>query len=249
MRRKLALIAVALLLLSAVAVPLALRFIPISRLASRLHRAMLARVGGDATMPKIELSPSEQEIVAELNLARTNPRQYADYLEAWKRALSGNRLMLDAQRTISLNEGASAVDEAISFLRAAQPLPPLSVSKGMSSGASDQAKDVTRTGGTGHRGSDGSLPDQRVNRYGSFQGSIGENIAYASGSAREAVLGMIVDDGVPGRGHRLNIFNPAYRTTGVAAATQPVKNATTFVVTFAGGFVERATAGAGLRQF
>ncbi|HKP71676.1 MAG TPA: CAP domain-containing protein, partial [Pyrinomonadaceae bacterium] len=140
------------------------------------------------------------------------------------------------------------VDEAIRFLRAAKPLPPLEVSKGMCLGAQDHIKDLVQHGSTGHKGSDGSLPEQRVSRYGSWQSAIGENIAYSSSGAREAVLGMIIDDGTPGRGHRLNIFNANHRVAGIAAG-QPSPNIMTCVVTYAGGFTEKSASNSSARMF
>jgi hypothetical protein len=48
---------------------------------------------------------------------------------------------------------------------------------------------------------------------------------------------MIIDDGVAGRGHRLNIFNTNHRVAGIAAAPRS-SDAAAWVVTYAGGFVE-----------
>lgn len=221
----------------------------ISRLVSQPGQRLLSKAGGEmATMKADYLSPTEQEMLHELNLARTNPQQYAALLEEAKKTLNGNAIRLAGGRTITLKEGAGVVDEAIKFLRAAKPLASLQISKGMSLGAKDHVRDMLASGSTGHKGTDGSLPEQRLSRYGNWQSVVGENIAYFSGSAREAVLGMIIDDGVAGRGHRLNLFNMNHRVAGIAAAPPSAKGATC-VVTYAGGFVEKSETATAAKMF
>lgn len=190
------------------------------------------------------LAPTEKEIVAEMNFARANPAEYAAFLEQLRPLYSGNQLKRPGRAAVTTAEGVAAVDDAIRFLRSATPLAPLQVSKGMCAGARDHAKDLLRTGATGHRGSDGSLVEQRVGRYGDWAKEIAENIAYDSGSAREAVINLIIDDGFANRGHRKNIFNPNFGVAGVAVG-DPSAPQKTCVITYAGGFSERA---AGLKR-
>lgn len=184
------------------------------------------------------LSTIEQDVIKEINLARANPAQYATYLEQFKRYYTGNRCAPPGQKEFVTNEGIGAVDEAIQFLRAAKPLPPLSASKGMSLAAKDHVKDLGATGNTGHKGTDGSMTGDRVNRYGSWMSAIGENIAYSAGNARDAVMGFIIDDGLASRAHRMSIFNANYRIAGVALG-QPATYGSMCVVTFAGGYTEK----------
>jgi uncharacterized protein YkwD len=77
----------------------------------------------------------------------------------------------------------------------------------------------------------------RVSRQVEWTGSIGENISYGTNDGRDVVIQLIVDDGVPGRGHRVNIFSPDFRLAGVACGPHPTIR-TVCVINFAGGTVE-----------
>jgi len=160
------------------------------------------------------LSPLEQEVVAETNRARKNPNAYAAKLENLQQYFEGNLLKLPGEIPLITQEGMSAVEEAIRFLRSARPLSPLTPSRGLSMGARDHVNDQGAKGSVGHYGSDRSNPSTRVNRYGI--GSAGENISYGPTTAQDIVMQLIIDDGVVNRGHRQNIFNLDYQFTGVA---------------------------------
>lgn len=190
--------------------------------------------------PPDYLSPLEKAIVREINAARTTPKAYASFLEEWKRYYEGKLLRIPGERILVTEEGRTAVDEAIKFVRSMDPAPRLIASKGMSLGARDHVKDQGASGSVQHKGSDGSQPWDRVNRYGTWQGSIGENIAYGSDKSRTIVVCLIVDDGVPSRGHRKNIFNPDFRVMGAAWGHHPTYR-TVCVITFAGGYKEKDT--------
>jgi len=161
------------------------------------------------------LSAVEQDVLDELNLARTNPKQYAEFLSETRRYFNGNLLERPGELTLVTREGLAAVDEAISFLRSTAPLSALIASRGLSLAAKAHVEDQ-RNGAMGHAGSDGSQPWDRMNQYGTWQDKVAENISYGGNSTRGVVIQLIVDDGVPGRGHRVNMFDPEYRFVGVA---------------------------------
>lgn len=180
----------------------------------------------------------ELEVVAELNLARTDPKAYAAILRDYRSYIRGNYLERPGEITVVLEEGAAAVDEAIAFLMRQAPLPPLALSRGLSQAAMDHARDQGRTGQTGHTGSDRSSMSDRIERHGDWQRTIGENIAYGGETARDIVIQLIVDDGVPSRGHRSNIFDIDFLVVGVACGPHP-EYGYMCVQDFGGGFVER----------
>lgn len=190
-----------------------------------------------------ELSPLEQEVINEMNLARTRPVEYAAYLEQSKQYYQGKNLKWPGQKVaMQTVEGVAGVDEAIKFLRSTLPLPPLGLSKGMCQGAKDQVADQSVSGAIGHEGSDKSFSWDRVKRYGEWKTPISENISYEPGTARQIVIGFIIDDGVPSRGHRKNIFNAKYFVAGISAGKHPVYGSVC-VITFAGGFTDKTAGG------
>ncbi len=183
------------------------------------------------------LSSLEREVLDEVNLARTQPAKYAAFVEEWRQYYNGKRLARPGRQPITTWDGIAALDECVNFLRTAQPLPPLQSAKGLHLAALDHATDLSTSGITGHRGSDGSLPDQRVERFGRWLNSIGEAIVYDVESARAMVISLLIDDGTPGRGHRMNIFNPSYTVAGVAVGNQAGPKAKC-VIDLVGGFRE-----------
>ncbi len=168
------------------------------------------------------LTPLESAVVEELNLARTRPAEYADILTSFQAYVKGGFLELPGRVAVKLAEGGGAIREAIAFLGRQPALPALAISKGLSMSARDQAMDQGKSGATGHGGSDLSTPFARMDRYGTWQGTAGENCSYGPDTAREIVIALIVDDGVTSRGHRANIFSRDFLRVGVAVASHPV---------------------------
>jgi uncharacterized protein YkwD len=143
--------------------------------------------------PVVYLSPLEKDVVQEINLARTQPKAYATFLEQLWPSYTGSRgqrpgastaTTKQGKTTFVTAEGPKALEQAIAFLRSTPPLAPLEMSRGMSLGSKDHVKEQENTGVIGHQGRDGSRPGDRVNRYGLWQGTISENISYGIDSAR-----------------------------------------------------------------
>ena len=90
----------------------------------------------------------------------------------------------------------------------------------MDKGCRDHVADLGPDGLTGHYGTDGSSPFDRMNRYGEWLQTAGENLAYSDSSNGESyIMQLFVDDGVAGRGHRTNIMKADFGVTGVAIGT------------------------------
>jgi uncharacterized protein YkwD len=179
-----------------------------------------------------------RQFLAEVNQARTAPRTYAGYLRDFRARFRGKHYLLPKSTTrVKTVEGKPAVDEAIRFLSHQKPLPPLSWSDGLAAAAAELAKEQGRTGGTGHDGREVGGVQDRIERHGTWERRIAENIAYGPKGARLMVMQLIIDDGVKGRGHRQNIYTREFKVAGAACGSHP-KFRNMCVMDFAGGFRE-----------
>src|ERR1041385_6025128 len=191
--------------------------------------------------PKATLSQAEQDLLSEINKARAEPQVYAGYLEKLKPLFKGKVYTAEGQESgLETQEGWDAVDDAIKFLRASKPAPPLSTSEGLRLAAVSHVKDPSGSGATGHAGADRMLIEERVKPYGAWQGDIGENLVYGAESARERILTWLIDDGVKTRGHRRRVMNQDYKVAGVSGGPHPEYGAMC-VLTLAGGFTDTVT--------
>jgi uncharacterized protein YkwD len=187
----------------------------------------------------VDFTALEQGIVKEVNLARTNPGAYAAWLRGQRQFYRGAQLRRPGEAPIRTKEGLAAADEAIRWLEKQRPVGTLGYSRGLSLAARDLVAPQGASGGFGHTGPDGSSPSDRIERHGQWESVIGENVAYGQRTARDVVAAFIVDDGVPGRGHRKNLYNAAFHVMGVDCGPHSTYG-TTCAITFADGFREKS---------
>lgn len=201
----------------------------IRRLAATLLVFSVTTVRADPP-PEIESA-----LLPALNAARTTPRSTIPALEALLPQFHGTVLIRESRPDLVTVEGASALREAIDFLRQANGCPALRLEPGLSGAARELVQLQRDDGAVGHATQPGLRLEERVNRHGVWLEHLGENIEYGADNAEEAVRQMIVDDGVPARGHRRALFDCSYRVAGLACGTHP-RYRSFCVVIFAGEF-------------
>jgi uncharacterized protein YkwD len=174
----------------------------------------------------------ELAVLEELNFARTNPVAYARDMMRQPASYAQGRSNTFA------NQDPAAFEEAIEFLHGQPRLPPLRTDTRLAAAARDHAASQGASGAVGHGGRRGDGPSQRLQRHGVFASMSAENISYGNLSPREVVQQLIIDAGVPSRGHRKNIFGRGYDAAGVACG-QHRNWGGVCVIEFAGAIQER----------
>jgi len=184
------------------------------------------------------LSPLEKEIIYEINLFRSNPAQYAEkYIAPLAVRYNNKILYYPGDTPIKTIEGVSALHECVRELKKIKPLSLIYPDDKLTQAAADHSSDQSRTGRTGHVGSDNSNLRARIERYGKWEKQIAENIAYGNTSARQTIIFLLIDDNVRNRGHRKTFLNPELKLAGISCGTHP-EYQTMCVIDFAGGMKE-----------
>jgi uncharacterized protein YkwD len=190
--------------------------------------------------PALSAPDLSDQVLAEINRARTDPLSLAAALRAY-RGLYRGRVVENPQgfgdrRTA---EGVAAVDEAIAYLERLRPMAPLIRSPLLEDAAEDQVQDQATSGRVGHISADGASPADRARRHGLNSGILAESISYGEVSALAVVRAFTIDDGVSDRGHRADVFDPGLRFAGVACGPHRRFRAMC-VVDFAGPLAPRS---------
>lgn len=186
-----------------------------------------------ALPPPATAGELEDGVLAELNFARTQPQAYAD--EMLREPATYDQ---QARHADLRDQDPEAFEEAVDFLMRQPALPPLRPDVRIAAAAHDHAAWQGERGGLGHTGPGGQTPGARLQHHGVWAGLSAENISYGYSTPREVILQLIIDSGVPSRGHRQNIFGANYQIAGVGCGRHRTYDAMC-VIDFAGAVVAR----------
>ena len=199
-----------------------------------LFAILLLRAG--APVPQAPTA-FERAVVEEMSAARVAPRAYVRHLEALRPYFEGTLWRLPGRVPLRTEEGVAALDEAIRFLETVRPVGPLRFNAGLAHAARQQARYLGSHGLLSHEDAEGRGPAARLDRLGRWQSRVGENISTGEDTPQGVVIQLLVDDGVPGRGHRRILFDPDLHQAGAGAAPHTAYG-TVCVIDYADGFVE-----------
>jgi len=99
----------------------------------------------------------------------------------------------------------------------------LTVEEDLAKACKDHIADIGELGAYGHVGSDGSGFRMRLEKYGTYESAIGENLLYGLTTPNDIVLWSLISDGDPTRSMRNNIMNPNHKIIGTDLGKHSVK--------------------------
>lgn len=183
----------------------------------------------------------ETELWTEINRARTTPQALVAPLEAMKANFDGKNYNYPGTHTTrATQEGVSAVDGAIAFLKAQKAVEPVQLADGLSLSCRDLVKLAAETKNFGSLETD-DQSSIRLTRYGRWSGKLFQNLAVGNLSPQDVVLTWIIDDGNNVRDHRTSIFNTEVHFVGVASGPH-IELARTTAACFTSKYTDSAEA-------
>lgn len=195
------------------------------------------------------MKPEEREMIYEINRVRSNPRSYLQYLEPmlarqtkyvkengkgpknysvtyWSETINGKQIKkTDTVWHYTYEEELRALTILIGDLKKMKPLSVLKPDSGIYKAVQRHVTDQNEhQWSLMHTGTDGSLPWDRIRQCSPAMEFGNENIAgrYPEPTARDIVLQLLIDSGIPGYGHRYNLLDAKW--THVACATPGMKD-------------------------
>lgn len=145
------------------------------------------------------MTSEEMSMVNEINMLRSNPASYIPYIQQY----------IDYLRTNNNTANSIATaNELMNELRNMTGLPVLQTHPCLFAVAQKHGEDEKRQGVTDHKGSDGSMPFDRVIRECKDLRDGNENLIGGPSDIRQAILLLLIDEGDQTRSHRRLLLQP-----------------------------------------
>ena len=163
-----------------------------------------------------------EEVISEINFARTKPSEYAAKLERISSTLTGRKVQV-GKSTMKLKEGAAIFDETIQYLLNIGQMEPLELCEGLSESANELLSILIIQEGVDM--SDFNLDiydlEHRLDHFGVYFGEFSELIDYGSFDPEFVVVNFLLGDGDETRNDRHTIMNPLMKYCGITSGILP----------------------------
>lgn len=150
------------------------------------------------------MQSEELQMLEEINLIRSNPKGYIPYIQEYIKDVKSGK-------SFGFGDPVAVSYELIEQLENTQPLSILEPAECVYRAAKVHGEDRKNAGSNDHVGTDGSWPWDRILKECDYLKDGNENLVGGPSSIRKAVILLLVDDGIPNRGHRSTLLNPKWK--------------------------------------
>jgi hypothetical protein len=163
-----------------------------------------------------------QEVIDEINFARTQPSEYAAKLELISNGLEGRKVKV-GKHTMKLKEGSAIFEEAINYLLNIGPMEPLELCEGLSESANELLYLLIIQEGIDMSEFNSDIYDleHRLDHFGIYFGQFNELIDYGSLDPEFMVVNFLLSDGDETRNDRHIIMNENMKHCGITSGLLP----------------------------
>ncbi len=166
------------------------------------HTTSYLNAASTPTVNKTSMTPDEIKMVEEINAVRRNPAGYIAFIEKY---------IKDLEKQGDNRSSIAAARELITELFAMPVLSTLQPLECIYSAGKKYGIEQRKRGSAEHQGIDGSMPWDRIIRSCPSLKDGNENLVGGPSDIREAVILLLVDDGIESRGHRRTLLQPNWK--------------------------------------
>lgn len=163
-----------------------------------------------------------EEVIDEINLARTNPSEYAAKLERISSTLTGRKAKV-GNTIMKLKEGSAIFDEAIQYLLNIDKMEPLELCDGLSESSNELLSLLIIQEGVDMKEFNLDIYDleHRLDHFGVYFGEFCELVDYGSFDPEFLVVNFLLSDGDETRNDRHTVMNPLMKYCGITSGILP----------------------------
>jgi uncharacterized protein YkwD len=162
--------------------------------------------GIDTARDEDYMTEREKDMIKEINLIRSNPKGYIAIVETYIE----NQKKMRSQITSGFEYMDEEIKTAHELIKELEKTPKLSIllpHKGLYKAAKLHGEEGKKRGKLDHQSKNGDWPWDRILEHAVLKNG-GENLVGGLENVREAVLVLLVDSGIEGRGHRKALLTP-----------------------------------------
>lgn len=153
------------------------------------------------------MSSKEQEMIAEINFLRMDPKRYSKVIEAYIDFME-MEISKDKSAEIFFNKELKSARELLKLLNRLQPLNRLKPHQGMYKAAKIHGQYGKSSGNLEKQGSDGSMPHNRILKYADDMMDGDENLPNGTPNIRYSIIKLLIDKDDYNRTQRKILLNP-----------------------------------------